>query len=65
MLVVHGPRHVTASHSGHRCTGRAARRAHQSDLTCSSVGADARVSGAGFQSAAVSVMLIGLPAAAA
>jgi len=49
----------------HRGARRAARRAHQSDLTCSSVGAEARVSGAGFQSAAVSVMLIGLPRAAA
>ena len=35
-------------------------RAHQSDLTCSSDGAEARESGAGFHSAAVSVMLIGL-----
>ena len=34
--------------------------AHQTDLTCSSDGADARESGAGFHSEAVSVTAIGL-----
>ena len=35
-------------------------QAHQTDLTCSSDGADARESGAGFHSEAVSVTAIGL-----